>query len=81
MNLKAMRERAGLTQEQTAKKCDVSLTLIRRIEQTNYEPGSRIKRKLCRGLKCKMEELLYGRNSHGTPWNRRTHKGLQAESS
>lgn len=58
MNLKAMRERAGLTQEEAAKKCDVSLTTIRKIEQTEYEPGNRIKRKLCRGLKCKMEELL-----------------------
>lgn len=57
MGLKAVRERAELTQEEAAKKCDVSLTTIRRIEQTGYQPSKRIKRKLCRGLKCKIEEL------------------------
>lgn len=60
MNLKAMRERVGLTQEQTAKKADVSLSTLRKIEQNRkmpYVPSQRIKRKLCKGLKCRMDEL------------------------
>lgn len=58
MNLKAAREKAGLTQEQAAVKCDVSLTTIRRIEQnTEYEPSAKVTRKLCKGLKCKPSEL------------------------
>lgn len=58
MNLKKIRERLRLTQVEVATKCDVSLTTIERIERkSEYEPSNRIKRKICKGLKCKIEEL------------------------
>ena len=57
MSLKTAREREKLTQEETAQKCDVSITTIRRMEQGIKMPGGRILRKLAKGLKCKIEEL------------------------
>lgn len=58
MKLKAIRERLKITQAEAAMKCDVSITTIMRIEQNpEYKPSGRIMKKLCKGLKCKLEEL------------------------
>lgn len=64
MKLKALREKRmpnrplGWTQEECAEHCHISLTTVRRIEQNSeYKPSKRIMKKLCKGLKCTVDEL------------------------
>lgn len=59
LKLKAIRERLNLTQAQTAKKCDISLSTVTRIEQKpDFKPSGRIVKKICKGLKVKVDELI-----------------------
>lgn len=56
--LKEWRESKGLTQQELATACDVSLSKVVKTEQgTGGVTSARIKRKFCRGLKIKPEEL------------------------
>lgn len=64
MKLKELREKRtpsrpfGWSQEELAEKCQLSRSTIQRIEQNpEYKPSRRILKKLCKGLKCKPEEL------------------------
>lgn len=56
--LKEWRELRGLTQQELATACDVSISKVATTESGRGGPTSaRIKRKFCRGLKIKPEEL------------------------
>jgi DNA-binding XRE family transcriptional regulator len=58
MSLKTVRERLRLTQADVAQKCDISTVTVSRIESNpDYVPSFRIRRKLAKGLKVKLEEL------------------------
>ena len=58
MNLKTVRERLQLTQADVAHQCDISVPTVARIESNpEYVPSFRIRRKLSKGLKVKLEEL------------------------
>ena len=58
MSLKTVRERLQLTQADVAHKCDISARTVQKIEtEVGYVPSFRIRRKLSKGLKVKVEEL------------------------
>ena len=58
MSLKTVRERLQLTQADVAHKCDISARTVQNIESNpEYVPSFRIRRKLSKGLKVKLEEL------------------------
>ena len=58
MSLRTVRERLQLTQADVAHKCDISARTVQNIESNpEYVPSFRIRRKLSKGLKVKLEEL------------------------
>lgn len=58
MNIKELRLKAGMTQEQLAKKMNVDQTAVSRWESGNTKPLRKTHKKLARVLGCTVDELL-----------------------
>lgn len=56
--IKEFRARENLTQEELAKKVGVSRQTILYIEKGEYNPSLLLSLKICKELKCKVEELF-----------------------
>jgi len=56
--IKEFRARENLTQEKLAKMVDVSRQTILYIEQGGYNPSLLLAMKICKVLRCKVEELF-----------------------
>jgi len=56
--IKEFRARENLTQEKLAKMVDASRQTILYIEQGEYNPSLLLAMKICKVLKCKVEELF-----------------------
>lgn len=59
-NVRAARERAGLTQEEVANRAGLALSDVGRIERMQRDPGVVVLAKLARGLGVAPAELLDG---------------------
>lgn len=59
-NVKALRAKQGLTQEQVAHTVGLSLSDVGRIERGERDPGVRVLAKLARGLSATVEDLVRG---------------------
>ncbi len=59
--IKEFRAKKNLTQEELAKKVDVSRQTILYIERGEYNPSLLLALKICKVLKCKIEELFIPR--------------------
>ena len=57
--IKEFRAREGLTQEQLAEKIGVSRQTILYIERGQYNPSLNLVFKICKVLRCKVEELFH----------------------
>lgn len=58
MNIRVLRQKAGMTQEQLAKKMNVDQTAVSRWETSDTKPLKKYRKKLARVLGCTVEELL-----------------------
>ena len=56
--IKELRARHNLTQEELAEKVGVSRQTILYVERGDYNPSLLLATKICRVLKCKVEELF-----------------------
>ena len=65
--LKAIRERAGLTQSQLAERMDVSVNHISALERNVSEPGAVMLRKLSIALGVTTDYLLFGEKGEDDP--------------
>lgn len=57
VNLKELRTKAGLTQEELASKCEIQRSTIAMIETGGNKPSFELALKLSKALNCTVEEL------------------------
>lgn len=57
-NLRVIREKKGLSQEEAAKGCAISITYFAGIERGEENPTLTIIESICKGLKIKSSEIL-----------------------
>lgn len=57
-HLKALREKAGMTQNELEKASDLPTCVVSFYENGTRQPGLNNIKALCRGLKCSASELL-----------------------
>jgi transcriptional regulator with XRE-family HTH domain len=65
--LRALREKAGLSQEQLAERADLHWTYISGMERGRRNPGLNTLGRLARALNLSIEELLTGVEDHTRP--------------
>lgn len=58
MNIRVLRQKAGMTQEQLAKKMNVDQTAVSRWETSDTKPLKKYRKKLARVLGCTVDELM-----------------------
>lgn len=59
-NVRILRESLGMTREQLAEKCDLSAQTVYRVEHgLTHEPGIATLSRICNGLGCVLDDLLY----------------------
>lgn len=58
MNIKILRQKAGMTQAQLAKKMNVDQTTVSRWESGDTKPLRKLHKKLARVLGCAVEDLF-----------------------
>lgn len=63
INVKALRVKANITQQQLAKKLDVNQGTVSRWENNGMKPAKKYIKKLCKTLGCSVEELMGGDDS------------------
>jgi transcriptional regulator with XRE-family HTH domain len=58
MHLKRLRKQRGLTQETLARKLNLSLGYVARLEQGRHDPPLSTLTKLAKALRCRVSELV-----------------------
>ncbi len=58
IQIRRFRDRAGLTQQELARRCGVSRQTINALEAGRYVPGTMLALQLARALRCRVEELF-----------------------
>jgi len=57
-NIKSIREKVGLTQEEVAEKADVHVSYYSRIERGIVNPSTEVLEKICKVLKVKSKDIM-----------------------
>ena len=57
MNIRVLRQKAGMTQEQLAKKMNVGQAAVSRWESGDTKPLKKYRKKLAKALGCTVDEL------------------------